>query len=321
MLGWMATPRSASMRESLADGWRLGGAAIGFVLSSRPLQRFLLVAISSAVVISAGLAVVAVVLRRHGGPVQYVLAGLGGYYCLSLMTTAVAVGAAGLVADALEDRPVRPSTGWEMIRRRRRTIAGWALIDLAVGVPSKYIGSWTVDQLGALVLGFGWGLLSFFAIPTIALTGATTLGTARHSLRLMRGRWGDAVYGTVYLWVRAVVVFGLPAAAAVAVGVLLIRNSRVFLGGALFAAGVAGVALTYLLTMTARTVITVVLYRYADSGTVYPSFPAELLDRSVRGPSNTFRRIAQRVEGRRVQRLRRRVLDLVEEQDPKDPPG
>jgi hypothetical protein len=303
------------------DGWRLGRAAIGFVLKNRVLQRFLFAAVGTEILIAAGIGALAVVLRRDGGPIQYVLAGVGTYYAISLMSTAVAVGVAGMVADTLEERPISTSTGWDTIRRRRKTIAGWALIDLAVGIPSKYVGSWTIDQVGVLVLGFGWGLLSFFAIPTIALTTATTVGTARHSLRLMRDRWGDAVYGTVYLWVRAVAVFGLPAAGAAAAGVLLIHNSRVFIGGALFAAGVAGVAVTYLLALTGRTVITVVLYRYASTGTVYPEFPAELLDRSVRGPSSTFRRFANKVEGRRIRGIRERVIRLLEEPETGKPGG
>jgi hypothetical protein len=200
-------------------------------------------------------AVAAVALRREAGPVGYALVGLVAYYCLSVMVTAVAVGVAGLVADSLESRPVSSSTGWRVIGRRRRSIAGWALVDLVAGVPSRTIGSWTVDQLGVLLIGFGWGLVSFFAIPTIALTGASPLATARQSLRLVRRRWGDAVYSTVYLWVRAAVVFGLPATVAAIAGVLLIRGDRVIIGGALFVAGVAGLALAYLLTQTARAVL------------------------------------------------------------------
>jgi Family of unknown function (DUF6159) len=228
------------------------------------------------------------------------------------MVTAVAVGVAGLVADTLESRPVTDATGWQVIARRRRSIAGWALIDLAAGVPSRAVGSWTVDQLSVLLIGFGWGLVSFFAIPTIALTGASPLATARHSLRLVRSRWGDAVYSTVYLWVRAVVVFGLPAAAAVVVGVLLIRRGAVITGGALFATGVTGLALAYLLIQTARAVLTVVLYRFAESGTVYDAFPADLLERGLRGPSSMVRRLAARIEGDRVRRLRRRLLGDAE---------
>jgi hypothetical protein len=294
--------------NNVKEGWRLGGAALRYVLASRPLQRFVLAAVAIVVLPAAGVAVAAVVLRREAGPVGYVLVGLAAYYCLSLMVTAVAVGVAGLVAESLESRPVTPSTGWQVIVQRRRSIAGWAVVDLAIGVPSRAIGSWTVDQVAVLLIGFGWGVVSFFAIPTIALTGAGPLRTARHSLRLVRHRWGDAVYSTVYVWVRAVVVFGLPAAAAVVVGVLLIRHGAVFTGGALFAAGVAGLALAFLLVHTARAVLTVVLYRYAESGTVYPAFPAELLDRGLRGPSSMLRRLARKVEGDRLRRLRRRVL-------------
>src|SRR3954452_18046708 len=300
------------MRDNLTDGWRLGGAALGFVLGSRALQRFVLTATTIVLAISTAVAVAGVRLRREAGPVGYALGGLAAYYCLSVMVTAVAVGVAGLAAEGLESRPVTPSTGWQVIARRRGTIAGWALVDLVAGLPSRMVGSWTVDQLGVVLIGFGWGLLSFFAIPTIALTGASPLATARHSLRLGRSRWGDAVYSTVYLWVRAVVVFGLPAAGAAIAGVLLIRGDRVFIGGALFATGVAGLALAYLLTQTARSVITVVLYRYAEAGTVYDAFPAEFLDRGLRGPSSIARRVAQRFEGDRIQRLRRRVLGDID---------
>jgi hypothetical protein len=294
-------------------GWRLGGAALRFVLDQRPLQRFVLIAVGIVLLISAAGAAAAVALRREAGPVGYVLVGLVAYYCLSVMVTAVAVGVAGLVADSLESRPVTPATGWRVIARRRRSIAGWALMDLAVGVPSRAIGSWTVDQLAVLLIGFGWGLVSFFAIPAIALTGASPLATARHSLRLVRSRWGDAVYSTVYLWVRAVVVFGLPAAVAVVAGVLLIRAGAVITGGALFVAGVTGLALTFLLTHTARAVLTVVLYRFAESGTVYDAFPAEMLERGVRGPSSIVRRLARRIDGDRIRRLRRRLLGDAEQ--------
>jgi hypothetical protein len=170
------------------------------------------------------------------------------------------------------------------------------------------VGTWTVNQLGVVLIGFSWGLVSFFAIPTIALVGGSTRATARHSVRLVRSHWGDAVSSTVYLWVRAAALFGAPSVVAAAAGILLVRADAEIVGGALFAAGASGLALTYLLTQAARAVLTVVLYRYADSGTVYPAFPAELLDRSVRGPASFVRRLAERIEGDRIRRLRRRTL-------------
>jgi hypothetical protein len=285
------------------------------VRESRALKRFVLMSAGIVLIVSAGVAVAAVALRRKAGPVGYVLVGLAAYYWLVLMVVAAAVGLAGLVADSLESRPVSPAGGWRAIRLRRGSIAGWAALDFALGLPSRMIGSWALDWLGLLLIGFGWGLVNFFAIPTIALVGGPPWATARHSLRLVRSHWGDAVSSTVYIWVRAMVLFGAPATVAAVAGVLLIRGGVVVLGGALFAAGVSGLALAYLLAQAARAVLTVVLYRYADSGTIYPAFPAELLERSVRGPSRLVRRLTSRIEGDRVRRLRRRMIGTLRTHD------
>jgi hypothetical protein len=56
------------MRDNLTDGWRLGGAALGFVLRNRPLQRFVVSAILIVLTISVVVAVAAVALRREAGP-------------------------------------------------------------------------------------------------------------------------------------------------------------------------------------------------------------------------------------------------------------
>lgn len=311
--GTNAPERPRGVRDYVSEGWRLGGAALGFVLGNRVLQRFVLISAGIVLVASAAVAVAAVALRRETGPLGYVLVGLAAYYCLSLMVTAVGVGLAGLVADQLDSRPVTAGGGWRVIKRRGRSIASWAVVDLALAVPSRTLGSWSVDVLGVLLIGFGWGLVTFFAIPTIALVGGSPWATGRRSLRLVRRRWGDAVSGTVYLWVRALVFFGAPAALAAAAGVVLIRSGAVVLGGAVFAIGVSGLALAYLLGRAARAVLTVVLFRYADSGTVYPAFPAELLERSVRAPPRIVRFLTARMEGDRVRRLRRRVLGDLED--------
>jgi hypothetical protein len=300
------------MQRYVADGWHLGGAAIRFVLQNRPLKRFLLGSLSGATFVAGGVAAAGVVLRRHAGPVEYVVVGALVTYCLNLIAVAVEVGAAAIAAGSLERRQMEPADGWSAMRLRRKSIAGWALVDATVGLPSRAVGSWSIEQLSGLLLGFGWGVLSFFAIPTIAFTGAGPLETARHSWRLVRARWGDAVSSTVYLWVRAAVVFGVPSAAATAVGVLLIRGGHDFLGALFFVPGAAGLVLTYLLTQVARTVLTVVLYRFAETGMTYAAFPVQLLERGLRGPSKLSRKVADKVEGERLRGLRRRLLGELE---------
>ena len=80
------------------------------------------------------------------------------------------------------------------------------------------------------------------------------------------------------------------------------------IGGALFALGVSGLAVAFLLARAARAVLTVVLFRYADTGALNPVFPAELLERGLRAPAGPLRRLTQRLDGDRIRRLRRRVL-------------
>src|SRR5256885_14031821 len=83
------------MVDNLSAGWHLGGAAIAFVLRDRPLRRFLAGSMGTVVVIAAVVAALAVVLRRHAGPVEYVLVGVASSYCLNLMVTAGGVGGGG----------------------------------------------------------------------------------------------------------------------------------------------------------------------------------------------------------------------------------
>src|SRR5256885_10180054 len=95
------------MVDNLSAGWHLGGAAIAFVLRDRPLRRFLAGSMGTVVVIAAVVAALAVVLRRHAGPVEYVLVGVASSYCLNLMVTAVGGCAAGPPGGEAP-RPRRP---------------------------------------------------------------------------------------------------------------------------------------------------------------------------------------------------------------------
>ena len=303
-----ARTRAGGFARSVRDGWRLGGLALDFVLEQRPLWRYALTAVGAVAASGVIVGALAVILRRHSGPVVDVLAGMGAYYYFTAAITAASVGLAGMVARTFDGYPVTARNGWELVVRRRGAIAGWAGIDLAVGLPSRLIGSWAVDQLIVVVLGFGWALVSLLVIPAIALNGDGAGAAAQRSLRLMRRRWGDAVSGMVYIWLRAVVTIGLPGAAAAAAGVLLVTHHHPFLGGVLVAAGAGALALAALAAITARTVLAVAIFRFADSGTATAAFPEELLDRGVRPPAAVIRRIGRAAERKPVLALRRRIL-------------
>ncbi len=296
------------IRHYVLDGWRLGGIALKFVRRNRPLQRFVLAA-ATGILLGYGVAAYfGVILRRRGTVLADVIAAVGATYILAVVTTAAAVGLAGIVANALDERPVVPSDGWRLIVRRRRAIAGWAAIDLVFGLPARVLGKTALEQVTVIVFGFGWGLLSFFVMPAIALTQVPAHTAARDALRVVRRRWGTAVSGMVYLWLRAALTFGLPGAICVTAGVLLVRGRHEIAGALLVAVGAGLIAVAFLLANAARAVLAVVLYRFAESGTVTEPFSADLLARGLRPPSAVVGRVARRVEGHRVRRLRERIL-------------
>ena len=89
----------------------------------------------------------------------------------------------------------------------------WALVVVAVGIPARVLTGWGIDQLAAVLLGFGWGVLTFFAVPAIALAGDGPIGAGIRSVRLVGHQWGTQVVGMVYVWLRPIVFIGLPVSA------------------------------------------------------------------------------------------------------------
>ena len=297
------------MRHYVLDGWKLGGIALTFVRHSRPLQRFVIVAALGILLAEGAAGFFSVIVRRdNGGAIVDVLEAALATYLLAVATTAASVGLAGIVADALDGHTVRPTDGWRLIVRRRGAIVGWSAIDLVFGLPARIVGKSLLEQVTVVIFGFGWGLLSFFVMPAIALTQVPAHTAAREALHVVRQRWGTAVSGMVYLWLRAALIFGLPGVASAGVGILLVRGNHNILGALFVALGAGLVAVAFLLATAARAVLAVVLYRFAESGTVTEPFSADLLVRGLRPPSAVARRLAARIEGDRVRRLRERIL-------------
>ena len=239
-----------SWRQSAHDGWHLGGAALSLVRGQPGLRRYLVPALVVLLVLHI-VAVVEILHYRHQVTIpQRILFALVFGYVDAVLTNAAAVGLAGLSDQIIGGGAPRAADGWRLAVRRLPQVAGWGLIVIAVGIPARLLTSWGVDQLAVLVLGFGWGVISFFAIPAIALTGAGPLRAARRSLHLVRGFWAGQIAGTVYVWLRPALFLGLPARLLLVVGVALERNGFDFLGWTLALGGVVVLAIAYLVMVS-----------------------------------------------------------------------
>jgi hypothetical protein len=303
-------PRPHGLRQYVRDGWDLGGAAFRLAIDHRELRRFAAVAYGAAIVSELVISAGVIFVRHHEALWQRPIILIALAYVAALFSALAAVGLAGLSAKLLDGAELYSADGWRLVRQRLPQIAGWAGIVVIVGIPSRFLTGWGVDQLSAVLLGFGWAVLSFFAIPAIALRGDGPIAAGLRSLRLVGQRWGEQVVGMVYVWVRPAVFLGLPGAIALAAGIVLDRTGHDLLGWTIAVAGAFAIAVAYLITVAAQSVLSVTLFRFAEGGSVHRAFDREQLARVLRGPAPMVSKAARRLETDRTRRLRERIRSL-----------
>ena len=296
-------------RQKARDGWDLGGSAISLVRGQPGLRRYVVGALAFLLTIHFVVAAEIINYRHHGTIPQRLIVVLVTGFAIAVLTNAAAVGLAGLSDRIIRGGEPRAAEGWRLAIRRLPQVAGWALLVITVGIPARLLTSWGVDQLAAVLLGFGWGVISFFAIPAIALTGAGPFRAIRRSWELVRRFWAGQIAGTVYVWLRPALYLGIPGAAAFITGFVLERRGFDFLGWTVAVGGVIVLAMAYLVMVSAKSILSVAIYRYAEEGVAPAPFDAERLQRLMTGPTPLVERVARRLDNDRIRRLRGRLTE------------
>jgi hypothetical protein len=163
-------------------------------------------------------------------------------------------------------------------------IAGWSLLATGVGILLQQLAERIPvgGRIASWLLGVAWGLVTFFAIPLLALEGCSPTGSVRRSSRLIRERWGEGVGGTVLIGAWALPLFAV-AGALIGIGTDADGQARV----TVLATGVGIMCVAIALVTAARQVFAVALYRYATDGTARGGF-AEV---DLRAPFSARRRL------------------------------
>jgi hypothetical protein len=302
-----------SVRDYARDGWEVGGAALAVATKGAELRKFAAGAYAGVAALELADAATAVAFHHDGTLPERVGFVLVSAYVVALVSNLAAVGLAGLANEALDAGRIRPADGWRLMWRRLPQVAGWAVLVVGVGIPARLLTSWGIDQLAAVLLGFGWAVVSFFAIPAIALAGDGPIGAGIRSLGLAGRQWGTQVVGMVYVWLRPIVYVGLPGGLVTLAGVLLILEGHDLAGWAVGAAGVLAMALAYLLVVTANSILSVALYRFARGQALPREFDTETLERVLRRPAPRTMRLVRMLDCAPARRIRRRVEQLVSE--------
>jgi len=206
-----------------------------------------------------------------------------GLYLLALVGLYFSVGLAAAADLTFRGREVSVGDGLAVARQRFGAIAGWAALSTAVGVVLGLLE----DQggiAGAIfgrLLAIGWSLITFLAVPVIALEGTGPFETLKRSAGLFRDRWGQQVTGNLAIGGAVTLLGVLPGAALIAGGIAIWASSG-FAGAVLVIVGVIVLAVALVVSRALSGIFGVALYRYALEGQAVGGFSASELESAVR---------------------------------------
>jgi len=264
-------------------GWGLTKKSWTVLRSHRQLVQFPLVGgiattIMAIIVVGPGLYLIDDGEIAPGAPL--VVAGL---YLLALIGTYFSVGLAACADRIFHGQEASFSDGTAVARSRFGAIAGWALISTVVGT----IVGFLQDQggiLGAIfgrALQFGWQLITFLAVPVIAIEGTGAIETLKRSTNLFRQRWGEQITGNVAIGGLVFLIGLVPALILIVAGGLVMASSAAG-GGILIGIGVIVLFIALLIQSALSGIFGVALYRYALEGETVGGFTAEEFESTVK---------------------------------------
>jgi hypothetical protein len=264
-------------------GWALTKKSWSLLRSHPGLLRFPLYGAAASIlatVIVVGPGLYLIDRSTTGAGVILLAVGL---YLLSLVGLYFSVGLAAAADITFRGGEASLADGLAVSRERFGAIAGWAGVSTAVGL----ILSALEDQggiAGAIfgrLLQVGWSLITFLAVPVIALEGTGPLETLKRSASLFRERWGQQVTGNLAIGGAVALLGVLPGIALIAGGIAIWASSG-FAGAVLVVVGVVILAVAMLLSRALSGIFGVALYRYALDGQAVGGFTATELESAVR---------------------------------------
>lgn len=204
----------------------------------------------------------------------YVLSAVGFYY---------SVGLAACADMIFRGQEATVSDGLAVSRERFSQILGWAAlsagISLVMGVLENQGGIF--GQIAARLVGMAWSLVTFIAVPVIAIEGTGPMETLKRSGHLFRERWGQQITGNIAIGAAIFLIGVLPAALLIVAGVVL-WSSASFLGALLVVIGALVLAIAMLISRALSGIFGVALYRYALDGETVGGFTRDELESAVK---------------------------------------
>jgi hypothetical protein len=205
----------------------------------------------------------------------YVLTVVGVYFSVGLAA------AANLIFGGKDDATV--ADGLAVARSRFGAICGWAALSTAISLFMAVLENQggALGNIAARLVGMAWALVTFMAVPVIAIEGTGPLETLKRSATIFKQKWGQQISGNIAIGGAVFLIGLLPAALLILAGVLLWPSS----GPAavvLILIGAVIICVALLISKALSGVFGVALYRYAVEGQEVGGFTKEELESAVK---------------------------------------
>lgn len=206
-----------------------------------------------------------------------------GVYVLSLVGFYFSVGLAACADMIFRGEEATVSDGLAVARTRLSQISGWAAVSAAIslvmGVLENQGGA--LGTVAARLVGMAWSLVTFLAVPVIAIEGTGPFETIKRSGALFRERWGQQITGNLAIGGAVFLLGVLPAIVLIVAGIAL-WSSASFLGALLVVIGALVLAIAMLISRALSGIFGVALYRYALDGETVGGFTRDELESAVK---------------------------------------
>ncbi len=263
-------------------GWGLTKKSWALLRANPALLRFPLYGgaatiVAALIVIGPGVFLIEEDQAVLGGALAVI-----GFYLLAVIGTYFSVGLAAAANMVFQGQQASVADGLAVSRSRFSQIAGWAAVSATIGIAlSALENQGAIGEIVGRLLAIGWSLITFLAVPVIALEGTGPFETLKRSASLFKSRWGAQVTGNIAIGGAVFLLGVLPSALLIFAG-FAIWASASFAGALLLVIGVIGLAISMLVSSALSNIFGVALYRYALDGEVIGGFSQEDLESAVK---------------------------------------
>ena len=204
-------------------GWALSKKSWGLLNEHRQLLRFPLyggIASTLLAIVTLGPGLYLFDQGSLGGAIPLVVLGI---YVLSVIGLYFSVGLAACADMIFRGQQATMSGGLAVSRQRFSQICGWAAVSTAISVLMGALENQggLGGQIAARLVGTAWSLVTFLAVPVIAIEGTGPLQTLKRSASMFKKRWGQQIAGDVVIGGVVFLLGVLPAILLIVAGVMI----------------------------------------------------------------------------------------------------